>query len=71
MYGRVRRETGGRFALEIRCLWGFDCDPAGRCSTRRRSISVIPSLWGQRAGSGINPPDSEVLSAEMKAQLAA
>jgi hypothetical protein len=35
MYGWVRRETGGRFALEIRRLWGFpdECDPSGRCNT--------------------------------------
>jgi hypothetical protein len=73
MYGWVRRETGGRFALEIRRLWGFECDPAGRCNTNIAGarFRVIPSLWGHMAGSGINPPDSEVLSAEMKAQLAA
>jgi homoserine O-acetyltransferase/O-succinyltransferase len=27
---------------------------------------VIPSLWGHMAGAGINPPDSEFLSAEIK-----
>jgi homoserine O-acetyltransferase len=32
---------------------------------------VIPSLWGHMAGSGINPPDSEFLSAEIKVLLAA
>jgi hypothetical protein len=28
----VRRETGGRFGLEIRRLWGFECDFAARCN---------------------------------------
>jgi hypothetical protein len=72
MYGRVRPETGGRFALEIRRLWGFECDPAGRCNTNIAGarFRVIPSLLSHMAGSGINPPDSEILSAEMKAQLA-
>jgi len=32
---------------------------------------VIPSLWGHMASAGINPPDSEFLSAEIKALLAA
>jgi hypothetical protein len=75
MYGWVRRETGGRFALEIRRLWGFpdECDPSGRCNTNIAGarFRVIPSLWGHMAGSGINPPDSEFLSAEIKALLAA
>jgi hypothetical protein len=68
MYGSVRRETGGGFALEIRRLWGFECDPAGRCDTNipGARFRVIPSLWDR-----IIPPDSEVLSSEMKAQLAA
>jgi len=73
MYGWVRRETGGRFALEVRRLWGFECDPAGRCNTNIAGarFRVIPSLWGHMAGSGINPPDSEFLSGEIKALLAA
>jgi hypothetical protein len=73
MYGWVRRETGDRLALEIRRLWGFECDPAGRCNTNIAGarFRVIPSVRGHMAGSGINPPDSKVLSAEMKAQLAA
>jgi hypothetical protein len=35
MDGWVRRETGGRFALEVRRLWGFpdECDPSGRYNT--------------------------------------
>jgi homoserine O-acetyltransferase/O-succinyltransferase len=32
---------------------------------------VIPSLWGHLAGGGINSPDSEFISAEIKALLAA
>jgi homoserine O-acetyltransferase len=32
---------------------------------------AIPSLWGHLAGTGINPPDSEFLSAEIKDLLAA
>jgi hypothetical protein len=32
---------------------------------------VIPSLWGHMAGAGINPPDSEFLSDEIKTLLAA
>jgi hypothetical protein len=57
MYGWVRRETGGKFALEIRRLWGFDSDPAA--AHRRRSISRHPINLGNIAGSAINPPDSK------------
>jgi homoserine O-acetyltransferase/O-succinyltransferase len=32
---------------------------------------VIPSVWGHLAGAGINSPDSEFISAEIKALLAA
>jgi hypothetical protein len=32
---------------------------------------VIRSLWGHLAGAGINPADSEFLSAEIKALLGA
>ena len=31
---------------------------------------VIPSLWGHMAGSGVNPPDSDFLTVEIKALLA-
>jgi hypothetical protein len=35
-------ETGGRFALEIRPLWGFpdECDPSGRCNDDMEAIEA-------------------------------
>jgi len=58
MYGWVRRETGGRFALEIRRLWGFECDPAGRCNTNiagaRFRVILTRNLRDERANSDLS-----------------
>jgi hypothetical protein len=70
MYGWVRRETGGKFVPESAACGDLSVI-ARRCNTnehRRRSISGHPITLGM-TGSGINPPDSEVLSAENEGSL--